>query len=132
MDWAAHLKHLQTVLPEFNVDAMISEPVLIRLFRNGLRPSIRAKAEQEGRQKETWDQAIKKTITAAAKAALNLLLWVCEIDACCSRGHCSASKPTENHTRDRGSLLFHLQEARTMPLHYSKRAQTSERPRRDH
>ena len=53
MDWAAHLKQLQTVLREFDADAVILESVLIRLFRDGLRPSIRAKAKQEGRQKNT-------------------------------------------------------------------------------
>ena len=42
MDWAAHLEHLQTVFREFDADTVISEPVLIRLFRDGLRPSIRA------------------------------------------------------------------------------------------
>ena len=52
---------------------MISELVLIRLFSDGLKPSIRAQAEEEGRQKDTWDQAIKNAITAEAKAALNLL-----------------------------------------------------------
>ena len=95
MDWAAHLEHLQTVLQEFDADAVISEPVLIRLFRNGLRPSIHAQAKQKGRQKNTWDQAIKKAITAEAKAALNLSLWVREMNACCLRDHGSALKPTE-------------------------------------
>ena len=132
MDWVAHLEHLQTIFQEFDANAVISEPVVIRLFRDGLRRSIRAQAEQEGRQKDTWDQAIKKAITAEAKAALNLLLWVREIDACWLQGHRSASKPTENHTRDRGSLLFRLQEARIMHLHCCKQAKTSERPRQDH
>ena len=132
MDWAAYLEHLQTVLREFLADAVISELVLIRLFCNGLRPSTRAQAKQKGRRKNTWDQAIKKAITAEAKAALNLLLWVCEMDACCPRGHRSASKPTEDHTKDRGSLPFRPQKARTMPPHRSERAETSERPRRDH
>ena len=53
MDWAAHFKHLQTVLREFDADAVILEPVLIRLFRNGLKPSIHAQAKQKGRQKKT-------------------------------------------------------------------------------
>ena len=52
---------------------VISEPILIRLFCNGLRSSICAKDEENGRQKETWEKAIKKTITAKAKTALNLL-----------------------------------------------------------
>ena len=84
IDWAAYLEHLQTVLREFDADAMISEPILIRLFRNGLRPSIRAQAKEKGRQKDTWDQAIKKVIMAEAKAALNLPLWVRERDVCYS------------------------------------------------
>ena len=100
MDWAAHLKHLQTVLREFNANAVILEPVLILLFYNGLRPSICAQTEQEGRQKNTWDEAIKKAITAEAKAALNVPLWVREMDARCPQSHHSASKPTENHTQD--------------------------------
>ena len=72
MDWAAHLEHLQTVLREFNTDAVISEPVLICLLYNGLWPSMRAQAKQDGRQKDTREQAIKKTITAEAKTASNL------------------------------------------------------------
>ena len=73
MDWAAHLEHLQTVLWEFNADLVILKPVLIRLFHNGLRPSIYAQAEQDGCQKDIWEQALKKIITAKAKAALNFL-----------------------------------------------------------
>ena len=74
MDRAAHLEHLQTVFREFDANTVILEPVLIHLFRDGLRPSIRTQAKQKGRQKDTWDQAIKKAITAKAKAALNLPL----------------------------------------------------------
>ena len=111
---------------------MISEPVLIRLFCDGLRPSIHAQAKQKSCQKDTWDQTIKKIITAKAKAALNLFLWVYEIDVCCPRGYCSASKPVKDHTRNQDSLSFCPQEAQTMPLHCSKRAKTLERPRRNH
>ena len=100
------------------------EPVLICLFRNGLRPSTRAQAKRESRQKNTCDQAIKKAITAEAKATLNLLSWVCKMYVCCPRGHCSASKPTEDHTRDQGSLSFRPQEARAMPPHRSKPTKT--------
>ena len=55
MDWAAHLEYLQTVLWEFNTNAVISEPVFIRLFCNGLRPSICTQAKQKVCQKDTWD-----------------------------------------------------------------------------
>ena len=52
MDWATHLEHLQTVFYKFNTIAVISEPVLIHLFRNGLRLFIRAQAKQQGCQKD--------------------------------------------------------------------------------
>ena len=132
MNWAAHLEHLQTVLQEFDANALISELVLIRLFRNGLRPSIRAQAQQKGCWKDTWDQTIKKVITAEAKAALNLPLSVHEMDAHYHQGHRSASKPTKDHNKDQSSFPFHPQEAQTMPLHCSKQAETLDRPRRDH
>ena len=74
MDWAAHLEHLQTVFRKFDANSVISEPVLIRLFRDGFKPFIRAQVEEKDCQKNTWDQAIKKTITVEAKAALNLPL----------------------------------------------------------
>ena len=111
---------------------VILEAVLIRLFRDSLKPSICTQARQKGRQKDTWDQAMKNAITPEAKAALNLLLWVREMDACCPQDHCSALKPTEDHTRDQGSLPFRPQEAQTMPPHRSERVETSERLRRDY
>ena len=132
MDWAAYPKHLQTVFREFDAIVMISKPVLICLFRDGLKPSIGAQTKQKGRQKDTWDQAIKKAITIEAKAALNLPLWVREMDACCPWGHRSTSKPTKDHTRDQGSLLFRLKEAETISLHCSERAKTLETPCWDH
>ena len=132
MEWAAHLEHLQTIFQEFNADAVISKLVLICLFHDGFRPSIRARTEQKGRQKDTWDQVIQKAITAEAKAALNLLFWLCEINACYPRDYHSDSKPTKDQTRDQGSLSFRPQEAQTMPAHCSERAETSKRLRRDH
>ena len=55
MDWAAHLDHLQTVFWEFHNNVVILEPVLIRMFRNGLQPFIRAQAKQDSRWKDTWE-----------------------------------------------------------------------------
>ena len=68
---------------------------------------------------------------AKAKAALNLSLWVRKMDASCPRGHRSASKPTKDHTRDQGSLLFRSQEAQAMFPYLSKPTKT-ERPYQDH
>ena len=111
---------------------VISEPVLIRLFCDGFRPSIYAQAKQKDCQKDTCNQVIKKVITTEPKAALNLALWVREIDTCCPQGHRSVSKSIKDHTQDQGSLLFCPQEARNMPPHHSKQAETLERPHQDH
>ena len=83
---------------------MISEPVLICLFRNGLRSPIRTQAEQKGCWKDTWNQTIKNTITHKAKAALNLSLWVCKINTYYFQGHRSISKPTKNHMGTKASF----------------------------
>ena len=48
MDWRTYLKHSQTVLHKSDANAVISKPVSIRLFRNGLRPFTRAQAKQKG------------------------------------------------------------------------------------
>ena len=45
MDWAAHLKHLHTILHKFNANAVILKPVLICLFCNSLKPFICAQAK---------------------------------------------------------------------------------------
>lgn len=72
MDWAAHLEHLQTVIYKFDANAVILEPVLIRLFCDELRLSIHTQAKHQDCWKNTWDQGIRKAITAKVKAALNL------------------------------------------------------------
>ena len=66
---------------------VILEPVLIRVFCDGLWLSICAQAKQNGYQKDIWEQAIKKTIIVEAKAALNLLSLVRKIDVCSFWGH---------------------------------------------
>ena len=45
MDWAAHLEHLQAILKAFDPVAAPNKEVLIRCFREGLRPSIQAQMD---------------------------------------------------------------------------------------
>ena len=67
---------------------------------------------------------------AKAKTALNLLLWVCEMDAYCLQGHRSALKFTKNHIRDQNFFWFRPQKAETMPFYYSKPTKPK-KPRRN-
>ena len=54
-DWASHLEHLQAILIEFDADRAPEEATLIRLFREGLKPSVKAQMEQRGREKDGWE-----------------------------------------------------------------------------
>lgn len=65
-DWASHLKHLQAILIEFDADGAPEESALIRFFREGLKPSVKAEMEQ----RVSWDEFVKKAIDAEAKASL--------------------------------------------------------------
>ena len=49
-DWAAHLKYLQSILLEFDVAGASGESYLIRFFRKGFKPLIRAQIEQRGQE----------------------------------------------------------------------------------
>ncbi len=40
LDWAAHLEHLQAMLKKFDPTGAPNKTILIRFFREGLRPSI--------------------------------------------------------------------------------------------
>ena len=44
-DWAAYLEYLQSILSEFDADGAPKKDTMIRYFREGLKPSIRAEIE---------------------------------------------------------------------------------------
>ena len=133
MDWAAYTKYLQTVFQEFNADAVISQPVLIRLFHNGLRPSIRAQAKQNGRQNDIWKPAIKKPITTEAKTTLNLPSWVQKIDVCYPRSHWSSFKADKCIKKKMSNQnSSRSQELRAQPPQRFQNIKTWDRPWKDH
>ena len=69
-DWASHLEHLQSILLEFDTDGALEESDLIRFFREGLKPSVKAQIEQKGRELDSWEELVEKAIDAEAKASL--------------------------------------------------------------
>ena len=83
MDWAAHLEHLQAVLKEFDPLAAPNKEVLIRCFREGLRPSIQTQMDSRHRELDSWDEVLDKAIEAESKAALQLATSIREMDAHC-------------------------------------------------
>ena len=85
LDWAAHLEHLQAVLREFDSVAAPNDDSLIWYFREGLRPSIRAQLDARGRELDSWDEVVEKTINAEAKASLQLYSRTRKMDSKCPR-----------------------------------------------
>ena len=69
LDWAAHLEHLQTVFREFNSIAAPNEDTMIRYFREGLRPSIRAQLDVRDWDLDSWDEVVDKTVDTEAKVS---------------------------------------------------------------
>lgn len=86
MDWAAHLENLQAVLKEFDTVAAPNEDLLIRYFRDGLRPSIRAQLDERDRDLDNWQEVIERAIDAEAKAGRQAPSLARESDARCPRG----------------------------------------------
>ena len=94
LDWAFHLKHLRSILLEFDTDGAPGESTMIRYFREGLKPSIRAKMEQCGRELDSFEDTIQKTVNVEAKAAFGPRSAACEIDQHCPRSTQPANSTT--------------------------------------
>ena len=79
------MEHLQAVLREFNSVAAPNDDSLIRYFREGLRPSIRAQLDTRGRELDSWDEVIEKAVDVEAKTSLQLYSRTREMDSKCSQ-----------------------------------------------
>ena len=69
---------------------------MIRCFREGLRPSIRAQLDARGRDLDSWEEAVKKAVNAEAKAMLQSSASTRDMDLRCPRGN----RPAKKEDRD--------------------------------
>ena len=65
---------------EFDPEYALEEGTIICYFRKGLRPLIRVEMEQRGQELNSFEELVKKTIDAKAKAALRPCSYAREID----------------------------------------------------
>ena len=86
-DWASHLEHLQSILVEFDADGALVKSNLIRFFREGLKPSIKAQIEPRSQEYDSWDELVKKTVVAKAKANLQPSYYSRDMDNRCPKGN---------------------------------------------
>ena len=71
---------------------------MIRCFRKDLRPSIQAQLDARGRNLDSWEEAVEKTVNAEAKALLQSPASTRNIDSRCPRG----SRPAKREEKDSG------------------------------
>ena len=58
---------------------------MIQYFQEDLKPFIRAQLDAQGRDLDSWKEAIKKTVNVEAKAILQSSSNTCNMDSRCPR-----------------------------------------------
>ena len=86
LDWAAHLKHLQSILLEYDPVGAPTKPTMLRYFREGLKPSVLAELKHRDLELESFNQMIKKAVDVEAKSALRARSSTKEMDQNCLWG----------------------------------------------
>ena len=79
-DWASHLKHLQSILIEFDPVAAPTKSTIVRYFEEGLKLSIKAEMDQNASHLNDYEELVAKAVRAKAKAGLQPSFYVRETD----------------------------------------------------
>lgn len=67
MDWLAHMEHLQSILKKFDGITASTNNLLIRYFRNSLRPSICTQLDKKDHNLDDWQAVIERAVDIEAK-----------------------------------------------------------------
>ncbi len=98
LDWIVHLGYLQIVLKEFKPTSAPNETTLIQYFQERLRLSNWAYLNHRGQDLDAWEEVVKKARDAEAKANLQPLFYIRDIDAWCPKGHRPSAKKDKEDT----------------------------------
>ena len=71
---------------EFDLAAAPTESTIIRYFEEGLKPSIKAKIDQDATYLDDYKELVAKVVRAEAKAGLRPSFYVQEADLQVFRG----------------------------------------------
>ncbi len=86
------------MLKEFNPTGASNKTTLIHYFREELRPSIRAKLDHQKQDLDAWEKVVEKAGDVKAKANLQPLFYVRDINDKCPKGHCPLAKNNKEDT----------------------------------
>ena len=73
-----------------------NKDTIIRYFREGLWPSIRAQLDVKNRELDSWDEVVDKTVDAKAKVSLQAPSETREMDSWCPQGQRPTKKEDKN------------------------------------
>ena len=79
-NWASYLEYLQSILMKFDPAAAPTESMIVRYFEEGLKPSIKAKMDQDATHLNDFEELVSKAMRAKAKASLQPSSYVREAD----------------------------------------------------
>ena len=86
-NWASQLKHLVSILLEFDPVVAPTEVTMVRYFEESLKPSIKAEINQDNSQLINYEELVTKPVRAKAKASLRPSFYVWETDLSCLQGN---------------------------------------------
>ncbi len=98
LNWAAYLEHLQVVLKEFDPTGTPNKTILICYLREQLCLSIQAYLDYQGRDLDRWEEVVEKAGDAEAKANLQPLFYVRDINVRCPKDHHPSTKKDKEDT----------------------------------
>ena len=79
-DWTSHPEHLQSILMQVDSAAAPTESTIIRYFEEGLKPSIKAKMDQDATHLDDYEELVAKAVTTKTKAGLQPSFYLQETD----------------------------------------------------
>ena len=128
---ASYLEYLQFILIEFNPEYAPEEGTMIWYFRESLCPSLRVEIEQRGWELDSFEELVKKTVNAEAKASLRPRSYARKTDQHCFQD----SWPSAVKASTQGQLMkdpkikktkFRPQESKTLAAQRFKSVEISE------
>ena len=86
LEWAAYLKHLQSILLEYDSIGAFGKPTMLRYFQEDLRPFILAELQNEDLELKSFVQILKKVVVPKIKANLQPRITASDMDQQCPWG----------------------------------------------
>ena len=81
------MEHLQSILVKFDVDGALVKSNLIQFFWEDLKPLIKAQMEPCSQEYDSWDELVKNTVAAEAKANLQPSYYSRDMDNHCLKSN---------------------------------------------